>query len=245
MSAFFYCFDIHFFENKTIFLTSIDITIELNNKNYLPYSGLRLVEAEFNDSAKNYVILSGVFEKNGIERWMNLSSTKIDLRLFKENILEFTGSYICTKYIQNDLDFNIYLEPETIKYNKSLLNHFSQNCRADFGDIKCKVNKELYKYKIDVFKIIGTNIVTANLPHEDGYFVHGEAIFENKFVAKILNHSKNEVQIDKKVPDAFLSTKHVILILGCEKTISACCKKFNNILNFRGEPFIPEQDFLD
>lgn len=31
-------------------------------------------------------------------------------------------------------------------------------------------------------------------------------------------------------------------IAGCDKTISTCKSKFNNIINFRGEPHIPRTD---
>ena len=31
-------------------------------------------------------------------------------------------------------------------------------------------------------------------------------------------------------------------IAGCDKTISTCIAKFNNAVNFRGEPYVPGMD---
>lgn len=31
---------------------------------------------------------------------------------------------------------------------------------------------------------------------------------------------------------------------GCDKTLATCRDKFDNVINFRGEPFVPGSDFL-
>lgn len=31
-------------------------------------------------------------------------------------------------------------------------------------------------------------------------------------------------------------------IAGCDKTIGTCVAKFNNAVNFRGEPYVPDMD---
>ncbi len=33
-------------------------------------------------------------------------------------------------------------------------------------------------------------------------------------------------------------------IAGCDKTFDACVSKFNNAVNFRGEPYVPGMDRL-
>jgi hypothetical protein len=38
--------------------------------------------------------------------------------------------------------------------------------------------------------------------------------------------------------------KVIYLMSSCDKTFITCCNKFNNAVNFRGEPFIPEKNFL-
>jgi uncharacterized phage protein (TIGR02218 family) len=34
------------------------------------------------------------------------------------------------------------------------------------------------------------------------------------------------------------------IIAGCDKTLAICRDKFDNIINFRGDPFVPGTDAL-
>jgi uncharacterized phage protein (TIGR02218 family) len=34
------------------------------------------------------------------------------------------------------------------------------------------------------------------------------------------------------------------IVAGCDKTHQTCISKFNNIINFRGEPFVPGTDAI-
>ncbi|XBG66793.1 phage BR0599 family protein [Rickettsia sp. Oklahoma-10] len=43
-----------------------------------------------------------------------------------------------------------------------------------------------------------------------------------------------------KVKDA----KEVKITGGCNKFFITCCNKFNNTINFRGKPLIPEKDLI-
>jgi uncharacterized phage protein (TIGR02218 family) len=36
----------------------------------------------------------------------------------------------------------------------------------------------------------------------------------------------------------------VRLVAGCDKTLATCRDKFNNVINFRGEPFIPGPGYM-
>lgn len=53
-------------------------------------------------------------------------------------------TYRCITYTKRDLDFTLRLEPNIDVYNQSLLQSFSKNCRANFGDLKCKIDKTVY-----------------------------------------------------------------------------------------------------
>jgi len=69
-----YCFEISMQDFTKLFLTSSDKVIRSDAIAFLPNSGLRLKEAEFNDSAQNYFILEGIYESCGITKEMGLTS---------------------------------------------------------------------------------------------------------------------------------------------------------------------------
>lgn len=45
-------------------------------------------------------------------------------------------------------------------------------------------------------------------------------------------------------PEDFLVGDEVQLQIGCDKTLEVCIKNYNNILNFRAEPYVPGTDFV-
>ncbi|KJV57529.1 phage conserved hypothetical BR0599 family protein [Orientia chuto str. Dubai] len=46
------------------------------------------------------------------------------------------------------------------------------------------------------------------------------------------------IETNITIPKFLYNTTDIKLITGCDKTFSSCIKKFNNAINFRGEPFI-------
>lgn len=150
LENFVYCFQIELASGEELNLTNSDHIIKNEEIIFLPNSGLDLKEAEFNDSAQNQVIIEGVFEEKGITAEMNLNNAVIKITIYNNGVFEHFITYYCTLYIKYDLNFKMYLKPETIKYNQTIINRYSKTCRVSFGDSKCKINKSLYSgvYKI-------------------------------------------------------------------------------------------------
>lgn len=245
LHSFDYCFKITLTDKRILFFTSADKVIKLDD-NYLPNSGISLIEGVFNDCANDHIILEGIFEENGINDIMDLTGAEIKIQIyFPEHLYDFI-TYYCTLYTKYDLHFSIYLESESIKYNQSLLNVFSETCRADFADKKCRVDKHTYSKKYDILEIMIKTIIVSNIDYENGYFIGGSAILgEEEFKSKILNSFNNQIELDKVVPEHMRGYKNIILIAGCDKKFRTCCNKFDNAVNFRGEPLIPKYNFLN
>jgi uncharacterized phage protein (TIGR02218 family) len=245
LESFVYCFEISFVSKETLYLTSSSKAIEMNDRIFIPNSGLSMKSGIFNDSAQDHIILEGIFEDGGIDRYMDLTngSVKILLYFLSGRFYNFI-TYICTTYTRYDLSFIIRLESEAIKYNQSLLLQFSKTCRAHFGDRQCNVDKTLYSGSYVVSRILGKVIIINNMNKEDGYFNFGDAIFAKHISMKILLHFGNHIELDKAVPDHDIHYKNVLLNVGCDKKFLTCCNKFNNAVNFRGEPLIPARNFL-
>ncbi|WP_239832711.1 phage BR0599 family protein [Rickettsia endosymbiont of Culicoides newsteadi] len=153
-------------------------------------------------------------------------------------------TYCCSLYTKRDLDFTLRLEPN-MGYNQSLLQSFSKKCRANFGDLKCKIDKTVYSQIYNIQEIFGRTIVISDIDKESGYFNYGDAILANgQFYSKIISHSGNVIILDQLIPDSMKCNKTVDLTIGCDKNFITCCNKFNNAVNFRGEPLIPDDNFI-
>ena len=73
-------------------------------------------------------------------------------------------------------------------------------------------------------------------------------MFENEFKKiasfKIISHHSMEIELEENISEDFLQQKYVNLQPACDKNFITCCNKFNNAVNFRGEPTIAEHNFL-
>lgn len=245
LKSFSYCFEIILTSGDKLFLTSADKVINSGIIVYRPSSGLRIKEGSFNDSAQDHITIEGIFEKNGVDKTVDLTNAQVKILMFFDNASYHFVTYYCTLYTKYDLYFNIYLEPESIKYNQTVVNVFSKTCRTNFGDSKCKIDKKLFSRSYDIIQMGVRTIEVPKIHEETGYFICGDAhIAGTAFNAKILNSRDNIIYIDRIIPDNLKNIRTVILTAGCDKKFITCCNKFNNAVNFRGEPFIPEHNFL-
>ncbi len=250
-----YCFHIKFPNNQDLYLTESDKSMLIDDKIFVPNSGMTFKEGKFNDSGQNYIIIEGIFENKGVEKHYDLTDSIITIyRCSGKNLTNFVR-YRCHLYIKRDLDFTLHLAANTISYNQTILLSYSKNCRANFGDQKCKVNKADYSEIYEIQEIFGKTFVIVNLDKknfgkenrhpEDGYFNGGDIyIHHSNFHSKIISHTKNLLVVDKVIPDNIKQCKTAQITAGCDKNFITCCNKFNNAVNFRGEPFIPDDKFI-
>ncbi len=171
-----YCYELLKDETRLLF-TDHYKELLINKEAYLPYSGMTSSNIMFNDSAHDLIEISGIFEDEGIKNGDDLSGYMIVVSLyFIESQIQYNlAEYLSRKMIKQDLNFKIFLEPITAKFKQSVLESYGANCRANLGDRRCGVDKNLYAEGV-----------------------------------------------------------------SCDKKFITCCNKFNNAVNFRGEPFIPQ-----
>ncbi|MFY9589580.1 DUF2163 domain-containing protein [Rickettsia endosymbiont of Halotydeus destructor] len=246
LENFIYCFQIKLPEGRELFLTSSDQIIKNNEISFLPNSGLFVKQGEFNDSAQNYIIIEGIFENGGIEKFMDLRNAEVKIMLYTDNIFEHFITYYCSIYTKYDLNFKMYLQPETVKYNQTVINSFSKSCRTNFGDAKCSVDKSLYSVTYNVKEVFKKSFTITNMDKESGYYISGEVRFgDNLFNSRILDHLNNLIIVENVIPENVKAVGSVTLTSGCDKKFITCCNKFNNAINFRGEPLIPDYNFIN
>ena len=85
-----------------------------------------------------------------------------------------------------------------------------------------------------------------DLDKENGYYNGGQIIFsENRFNSKVLSNFSDLIILEDIIPDYVKDAEEVKITAGCDKNFITCCNKFNNAINFRGEPLIPKTDFIN
>lgn len=130
---------------------------------------------------------------------------------------------------------------------------YSQTCRADLGDSRCTFPINAFKIPFKVQQVINTGAFqpdtfgpTAAATPLDNYFGFGQiqwltgpnANWQMDILAS--DFAGKAITLFLAPPSPMLVGDTGIMYPGCNKQLSTCGTKFNNVLNFRGEPFAPQ-----
>jgi uncharacterized phage protein (TIGR02218 family) len=131
---------------------------------------------------------------------------------------------------------------------------YQSMCDARLGDTRCGVDLSLPVYNGSgaiVEVLSDTDVrVSGLLSFDDKFFSRGYATFNTG----ILQTKKVHVAVHRRIgSNAFLTFNEATtkdmqagdvfnIVAGCNKSLSACTNKFNNVTNFRGFPHIPSSD---
>jgi uncharacterized phage protein (TIGR02218 family) len=147
-----------------------------------------------------------------------------------------------------DLGFTAELTGKARKLEQSIVESCSPTCRAKFGDSRCTVDATDYQYNesSSVSAVTDNQIFTASLtvPSDDlTVFDYGKVTWtsgaNNGLEMEIRQYTGGVVTLflsmpyDVAVADAFDAR------WGCSKLPAICDSRYSNILNFRGEPYVP------
>lgn len=124
-------------------------------------------------------------------------------------------------------------------------------CRVKrLGDADCKVDMTPFRHVSDVNAVQGPRLIDFNDSEITGYYDYGVVTVTSGANDGLEREIKNSVQsagistisLQEAFPYQFEVGDTVILEAGCNRLIGTCSIKFDNINNFRGEPFIPGTD---
>ncbi|HWK97658.1 MAG TPA: DUF2163 domain-containing protein [Pseudolabrys sp.] len=132
---------------------------------------------------------------------------------------------------------------------------YTSNCGADLGDGKCKINLNAPAYR-------GVGVVAAVTATSsfaaggldafaDDWFTAGKLTFTGGANAGLSVEVKSHrvrggVRLDlwQAMPHPIEAGVTFTVTAGCDKRFATCHGRFNNIVNFRGFPHIPGNDFV-
>lgn len=136
----------------------------------------------------------------------------------------------------------------TQRLSQKLGDVFSPLCRAILGDAKCGVDLNNFTDSGSVTDIESRQILTdSNLPNETGYYNFGRITFtsgENIGLAMEVksNDANGRITLFLPMPFDIALSDNFEIVAGCDKNFTTCVEKFNNAINFRGEPHVPGLD---
>lgn len=126
-------------------------------------------------------------------------------------------------------------------------NQYSSSCRNDLGDKHCQFAIYSFVTNFTVTGLIDTMAFTVNTMsgQRDNFYTLGQIRWLTGANAGIVSDVAANVAALLSVglyyplpfPIAISDTGE--MLAGCDKQLTTCFKKFNNVLNFRGEPFAP------
>ncbi len=202
----------------------------------LQTDGMQIESSLSNEEIKEIDITTGKYDNAQIEIFY------VDYNSYEKNTLLF-GTIGKIKILNNRFvcEVNNLLQ----KTQRRIVKSFSPSCRATFCDHLCKLSKKDFTQIGTVVDVIRSKskFIALGLHPGKNYYKHGLLTFLNgrnkKIAVEIKSSIDNEVELFLELPYGIQKNDQYSIILGCDKLFTTCSNKFNNTINFRGEPHIP------
>ena len=126
---------------------------------------------------------------------------------------------------------------------------YSPECRADLGDERCKVNLASFTLTGSVTATASNRAFTDSARSEaNGWFDYGLLTWHTGANAglsvEVKSFADGVFTLFDAMPGAIAVGDRYSVHAGCDKRVATCKAKFANVLNFRGEPFVPGPDSM-
>jgi len=133
---------------------------------------------------------------------------------------------------------------------------YAPTCAADLGDARCGVDLDNPDYRGEgaVIALNGVSAFTAGGLSDlaDGWFTGGRLIFAsgaNDGDAMEVKRHRAEgdaviIELWQAMALPIAPGDTFVVTAGCDKRFTTCRDRFDNVLNFRGFPHIPGNDFI-
>ena len=126
---------------------------------------------------------------------------------------------------------------------------YSPSCRADFGDARCKLNLASFTVTGTVTGVTNRQTFTDSGRAEAvGFFDLGLLTFTSGANAglsqEVKTFASGAITCELSFPYAIAIGNTYSMRQGCDKIFATCKNRYNNIVNFRGEPYVPVIDAL-
>jgi uncharacterized phage protein (TIGR02218 family) len=133
---------------------------------------------------------------------------------------------------------------------------FTATCSADLGDARCTIDLSdpAFCGSGAVVALTATSTFTTSglNAFDDGWLTAGKLSFTSGANAGLAIEVKSHVKSDSAVtltlwqamPQPIVAGDEFTVTAGCDKRFATCHDRFDNVVNFRGFPHIPGNDFV-
>lgn len=223
-------------------------SVEDNDSNSFKYE---MAVNNYYQGAKVYIAIAN-YEDPGAERYEE------DPLYYKDiSHIKISRANIGNLTIKDFNKIEIELRGFNQKLNNPVTNEYSRTCRARLFDGKCGLKRNNFVNISMVsevennltFIIPAINGTPERFKNGDFTITSGEAknqkgnIRSCKLVV-IEGQEYFKIEMRRAIPSKIKNGDSINIYPGCDKTISNC-KIYNNIDNFRGEPYIPGDDVFN
>ncbi|MGX9354134.1 DUF2163 domain-containing protein [Roseobacteraceae bacterium S113] len=195
-------------------------------------------------------ILAGRFDGARVRGWL------VNWRNLEERELVFNGTI--GEITRVDGAFRAEVRGLAEALNRPMGRVVQKSCSAVLGDGRCgfDVNQLGYSFTGDVVAIDGraSFIVDTQGGFADGWFKQGALRVKGgeaqglRGVVKrdtvLEDGNQRRVELWEPLRQSLAVGDEITLIAGCDKRADTCRFKFDNLLNFRGFPDVPEDDWI-
>ncbi len=124
----------------------------------------------------------------------------------------------------------------------------SPGCRARLGDRACRVDMAARRQLVEVTEMAGEVAIVTGGGLAAGAYAFGTLRWmdgaNGGLIQSILANDEGSITLADVPPLVVEEGARALLIEGCDKRLETCCARFANVINFRGEPYLPGSDLL-
>lgn len=153
-----------------------------------------------------------------------------------------------SEVVQSENRFRVEMLGPTSVLEEPVAPLTSPSCRADFGDRSCKISRHWHQQQCILTAADSEGLEFEALAGEAALYGFGELRWltgENCGLSfAIMSGSGNIIMLADQPRGDVTVGDRALLTAGCNKMFATCRDRFDNVVNFRGEPHLPGNDLL-
>lgn len=238
----FYFIELRMRRSESLYFTTADVALSIGDITYKPGAELSEIHSEAlgaKEHDMSVLLHINLKSLNLLDAEINIMHNIHDEQVHLHRI--YTGHVVRCVH-RNDGASQLYLTSRFHLLERRIGIFFSALCRASFGDKKCQMLLADYSFQGQVIDCVADRIFRGShqVEHE-GFFNNGMVKFTSgnniNIAIKIVAERDGLITLFKAPEQSLLVGDDYIIIAGCDKSLKTCSKRFNNVINFRGEPF--------
>ncbi|WP_321397401.1 DUF2163 domain-containing protein [Emcibacter sp.] len=230
------------FDGQSYVPTSGFIPTDISSSNSLNVDNLDITAILSHTSLREDDILAGRYDHARVDIFL------INWQVPEQGRINMQSGWL-GEFSLGGVHFTVEIRGLMQKLQQTIGQQYSPECRVDLGSEQCHVDLLKYSRTGAVAEVAGlASFTSLDIAEEDGWFDYGILWWISGANAgrkvEISSYVSGEFSLGQAMPKAIGTGDLFKVQAGCNKRQSSCREKFQNILNFGGEPMVPGSDSL-